>query len=86
MGVQEQHDPDLLPLLDADSLADWESVAAPGSVRLGMTVSVRFDPDSAAVVRSDETEAGAARTPLPWQGSNCVDCQAAATAGGCQGV
>ena len=52
MGQQTHHDPDLLPLTDTDSLADWEGVAAPGPVRLGMTVSVRFDPDSAAVVRS----------------------------------
>ena len=52
MGQQTQHDPDLLPLTDADSLDDWEGVAAPGPVRLGVTVSVRFDPDSAAVVRS----------------------------------
>ena len=52
VGQQTQHGPDLLPLTDADSLADWEGVAAPGSVRLGMTVAVRFDPDSAAEVRS----------------------------------
>ena len=55
MGQQkqhDQHDPDLLPLTDADSLDDWEGVATPGPVRLGVTVSVRFDPDNAAVVRS----------------------------------
>ena len=48
----DQHDPDLLPLTDTDSLDDWEGVAAPGPVRLGMTVSVCLDPDSAAAVRS----------------------------------
>ena len=55
MGLQKQHDqndPDLIPLTDADSLDDWEGVAAPGPVRLGMTVAVRFDPESAAIVRS----------------------------------
>ena len=52
MGQQTQHDPDLLPLTDADSIDDWEGVAAPGPAILGMTVSVCFDPDSAAVVRS----------------------------------
>ena len=55
MGLQKQHDqndPDLLPLTDEDSLDDWEGVAAPGPVRLGMTVSVCFDPESARVVRS----------------------------------
>ena len=52
MVKQTQHDPDLLPLTDTDSLDDWEGVAAPGPARLGVTVSVRFDPDSAAVVRS----------------------------------
>ena len=44
--------PDLLPLTAADSLDDWEGVAASGPVRVGMTVSVCFDPESAAVVRS----------------------------------
>ena len=52
MGQQTQHDPDLMPLTDTASLADWEGVAAPGPSRLGVTVSVRFDPDSAAEVRS----------------------------------
>ncbi len=42
----------LIPLTDADSLADWEGVAAPGPVRPGVTVAVRFDPESAAIVRS----------------------------------
>ena len=51
MVLRKQHDPDLLPLTDADSLNDWEGVAAPGPVRLSVTVSVRFDPESAAVVR-----------------------------------
>ena len=52
MGQQRQHDPDLMPLTDADSLDDWEGVAAPGPVHLGFTVSVRFDSESATVVRS----------------------------------
>ncbi len=55
MGLRKQYDqpdPDLMPLADADSLADWESIAAPGPVRLGVTLSVCFDPESAAVVRS----------------------------------
>ena len=48
----DQPDLDLLPVTDADSLIDWKGVAAPGPVRLGVTVSVCFDPESAAVVRS----------------------------------
>ena len=52
MGQQTQHDPALLPLMGADSLDDWEGVAASGPARVGMTVSVCFDPESAAVVRS----------------------------------
>ena len=52
MVLRKQHDPDLLPLTDADSLDDWEGVAAPGPARLGMTVSVCFDPECAAIVRS----------------------------------
>ena len=55
MGPRKQHDqndPDLMPLTDADSLDDWEGIAAPGPVRVGMTVSVCFDLDSAAVIRS----------------------------------
>ena len=52
MGLRKQHDPDLMPLTDADSLDDWEGVAAPGPARLGMTVSVCFDPECAAIVRS----------------------------------